>query len=60
MLVVDQIERFYPRNLPLSKEMATLIEVSTEGKKERISEFFDVVMGIEDSDVFMQAFWLAD
>jgi hypothetical protein len=60
MLVVDQIERFYPRNLPLSKEMAMPIEVSTEGKKERISEFFDVVMGIEDLDVFMQAFWLAD
>jgi hypothetical protein len=49
MLVVDQIGRFYPRNLPLSKEMAMPIEVSTEGKKERISEFFDVA-GV----------WLAD
>jgi hypothetical protein len=40
--------------------MALPMKVSAAEKKERISEFFDVVMGIEDADVFMQAFWLAD
>jgi hypothetical protein len=40
--------------------MAVPYDVGSDEKKERISEFLSVVMEVEDADVFMHAFWLAD